>query len=249
MQVELQNLSKDLGGSRVLDELNVVFEGGQTIALLGANGAGKTTLLNLVAGLYQPSAGAVLVDGEALQRSNLEQRRKLHLLPDIPLMFPGQTPLEYIAFAVEAYQRRGRNFDELIVDLLEEFDLLAVADCPSRTLSRGQKYKATLIAMLAINPEIWILDEPFTSGMDPLGLSAMRQHLERARSNGSLVLYSTQLVEVAAQMSTKVCVLADNRIAAFDSSHALQESADHSPQLNALLQQLREQASNDDLPT
>lgn len=246
MQIELQHLAKDLGGSRVLDDLNVVFEAGQIIALLGANGAGKTTLLNLMAGLYQPTEGVILIDGQPLERNNLEQRKRLHLLPDIPLMFPGQTPLEYIAFALEAYGCQGREYDELVVDLLEEFDLLSVADCPSRTLSRGQKYKATLVAMLAVNPEFWVMDEPFTSGMDPLGLTAMRGHLRRARDAGSLIIYSTQLVEVAAQMSDKVCVLADNRIAAFDSSHALEESADHAPQLNALLQQLRERASHDD---
>lgn len=246
MRIELQHLSKELGGTRVLDDLNVVFEAGQIVALLGANGAGKTTLLNLMAGLYQPTDGVVLMDGSPLVRNDLEQRKRLHLLPDIPLMFPGQTPLEYIAFAIEAYDCGGRDYDELVVDLLEEFDLLSVADCPSRTLSRGQKYKATLVAMLAVKPDFWIMDEPFTSGMDPLGLTAMRRHLQTAREGGCLVVYSTQLVEVAAQMSDKVCVLADNRIAAFDSSHALQESADHSPQLNALLQQLKERASGDD---
>lgn len=245
MLVELQGLSKQLGGTLVLDSLDARFDGGQIIALLGANGAGKTTLLQLVAGLYQPTSGEILLDGDPLLRGNLDQRRKLHLVPDFPLLYPSQTPLEYIVSAMQAYECVSTKTDRQIVELLEEFDLLTTADCPAKSLSRGQKYKATLIALLAISPPLWILDEPFTSGMDPLGLSAMRRHFREARDRGVLILYSTQLVEVAAQTSDKVCVLADNRIAALDSSGALESSADHSPQLNALLQQLRDQADND----
>ena len=243
IHIELQQLSKQLGGESVLDDLNLQLEGGQIIALLGANGAGKTTLLHLLAGLYQPSAGKILLDGEELQRDRLDQRRRLHYLPDIPTLSPSMTPIDYIVYAVEAYGLSSAANDRRIFELLSEFDILPVADAPCRALSRGQRYKATLVALLAVNPEFWILDEPFTSGMDPLGLTAMRKNMARARDQGRLIIYSTQLVEIAQQTSDSVCVLSSNKIAAFGSPHSLKQSAEHSPGLNALLEQL--QASSD----
>ena len=237
--LELQQLTKRLGGFDVLSQIDLVLRGGNIIALLGANGAGKTTLLHLLGTLYQPDSGTILMDGEALSRRRMDQRRRLHYLPDIPTMSPGQTPLDYIVFALETYGLTSEESDHRVLELLQEFDLLACVDQPARSLSRGQRYKATLVAMLAIDPDFWILDEPFTSGMDPLGLSSMRSQMLAARDRGRLIVYSTQLVELAQQTSDLVCVLSSNRIAAFGSAHSLEESADNSPRLNELLQQLR----------
>ena len=238
-EFELRRLTKNLGGKDVLDNLELRLPAGNVIALLGANGAGKTTLLHLLAGLYQPTSGDILLDGKPLSREDMVQRRRIHYLPDIPTLGPSQTPLDYVVFALEAYGIQDDASDEHLIELFREFDLLHVADSPCRALSRGQKYKATLIALLAIDPDCWILDEPFTSGMDPLGLTAMRSHIIKARDRGRLVIYSTQLVEIAQQASDLVCVLAANKVAAFGSPDTLQESAEHSPQLNELLVQLR----------
>lgn len=239
MRIDLQKVSKQLGAVTVLDELEVQFSDSQIYAVLGANGAGKTTLLHLLGGLYQPTSGRILLDEEPMDRRRMDQRLRLHYLPDIPTLNPGQTPVDYIVYAVEAYGQSGPESDRKIVELLDEFDLLPVADCPSRSLSRGQRYKTTLVAMLAVDPELWIMDEPFTSGMDPLGLNALRAHMYAARDRGRIIVYSTQLVELAQQTSDQVCVLSGSKVAAFGTANSLQRSAEHSPQLNALLEQLR----------
>ncbi|MEM7477512.1 MAG: ABC transporter ATP-binding protein [Planctomycetota bacterium] len=238
-EIRLEKLTKELGGNEVIAGIDLTFSGGNVIVLLGANGAGKTTLLHILGGLYQPTSGQVLLDKEPLERTNLGQRQRIHYLPDIPTLHPSQTPLDYIVFALECYGCTTEVDDQRVLDLMEEFDMLAVADNPCRALSRGQRYKATLIAMLAVDPDVWILDEPFTSGMDPLGLTAMRSYLMDAGKRGKLVVYSTQLVEIAQQTSDLVCVLSSNQVAAFGTADSLQESADNSPALNILLQQLR----------
>lgn len=239
MQIEIRGLTKQLGGVDILEDLNLTLESGQIVALLGANGAGKTTLLHLLGGLYQATSGEILIDGEPLKRERMDQRRRLHYLPDIPSLAPSQSPIEYIVFALEAYGKTGAVDDERVLELLSEFDMLPIADIAVRSLSRGQRYKATLIAMLAVDPELWIMDEPFTSGMDPIGLTAMRRHLFAARQRGRLIIYSTQLVEIAQQTSDAVCVLSASHIAAYGSVDSLAASAEHSPQLNDLLLQLK----------
>lgn len=96
------------------------------------------------------------------------------------------------------------------------------------------------MALLAVDPDIWILDEPFTSGMDPLGLTLLRRHMEKARLRNRLIVYSTQLVEVAKQLSDTVCILADSKLAALGPIHSLEDNADSTPGLRELLGQLRE---------
>jgi ABC-2 type transport system ATP-binding protein len=240
MQIELQQVTKVLGGYKVLDEIDLTLASGQVVSILGANGAGKTTLIHLLAGLYLPTSGRVLLNEQVLTRRCTDLTRKLHFLTDFSPIPLNHSPIQYILSATEMYGVNNKKADERIVDLLAEFDLLTIADLPSRSLSRGQRYKATLVALLVIDPEIWILDEPFTSGMDPLGLNSLRRHVRVARDRGRLIVFSTQLVELARELADRVCVLADSKIAAFDVPSALQQSDKHSPGLNALLQQLSE---------
>jgi ABC-2 type transport system ATP-binding protein len=142
--------------------------------------------------------------------------------------------------ALEAYGLTGDDADRRTIEYLHLFDLLALADCPSKTLSRGQRYKATLVALLVVDPDIWIMDEPFTSGMDPLGLTEMRIQIRKASERGRIVVYSTQLVEVAKQTSDLVCILSGSKVAGFGPIDALEGSAEHTPGLRELLRQLQD---------
>ena len=238
MKIELRELTKRLGRTTVLDSVSLLLPEGQIIAILGANGAGKTTLLHLLGGLYQPDDGEILFDEEKLERHRLDLRRRLHYLPDIPVMSPRQTPIDYVLLALEAYGLADEDANQTIIELFEAFDLLPLADCPSSSLSRGQRYKATLCALIAIDPDFWILDEPFTSGMDPTGLMAMRQQLEAARDRGKTIVFSTQLIEVAQSLSDLVCILDASQIAAFGPINELETSTDDEKLLQ-LLEQLR----------
>jgi ABC-type multidrug transport system ATPase subunit len=91
-----------------------------------------------------------------------------------------------------------------------------------------------------VDPDIWIMDEPFTSGMDPLGLTEMRIQIRKASERGRIVVYSTQLVEVAKQTSDLVCILSGSKVAGFGPIDALEGSAEHTPGLRELLRQLQD---------
>ncbi|MDB6068105.1 MAG: hypothetical protein JWR26_4313, partial [Pedosphaera sp.] len=112
---------------------------------------------------------------------------------------------------------------------------------PVNSLSRGQAYKAGLVAMMAADRELWLLDEPFASGMDPHGIDAFKQHARAAAARGRTVIYSTQLLDVAERFSDRVCVINKGELHAFDTLARLREQArDKDNVLEEMFRQLRE---------
>jgi ABC-type multidrug transport system ATPase subunit len=95
--------------------------------------------------------------------------------------------------------------------------LLPLAECPFRTLSRGQKFKAALVALIVLDPEVWLLDEPFAAGMDPQGHAVFRRYANKAAGRGRTIIYTTQLLELAEQFSDRVLVFDHGKVHAFES--------------------------------
>ena len=115
-------------------------------------------------------------------------------------------------------------------------DLLPVALWKFRRLSRGQVYKAVLAAFLAADPEVWLVDEPFASGMDPRGLNCFKEYAREAAARGHTIIFTTQIVEVAERFAQRVCVLDRGQIKACAEAASLRESS----ALTALVTHLRE---------
>jgi len=127
------------------------------------------------------------------------------------------------------------------VELLGDFDLLPLSLRPVNSLSRGQAYKTALVALIAAQRELWLLDEPFASGMDPHGIEAFKRHTRAAAARGTTIFYSTQLLDVAERFSDRVCVIHKGEVRAFDSLARLRERAqDKDNVLAELFRQLRD---------
>ena len=180
---------------------------GQIVAVLGPNGAGKTTLLRCLAGVMVPSAGSILFDGAPFRRGEIEQRRRVFFLPDFPLLFQRMSAIQHIAMVLRLYEVPPDHVEECVADQLEALDILSVAGHPIYRLSRGQTYKTALAALFSVNPELWILDEPFASGMDPNGMTAFKRVARAAADSGRIIVYSTQILEIAEQFSDRVCLV------------------------------------------
>ena len=118
--------------------------------------------------------------------------------------------------------------------------MLPLAESPLATLSRGELYKAALVAVLAVDPEVWMFDEPFASGMDPHGLTAFRRLARDAAARGRTILYSTQILDVAERFADAVCVLHRGKVRAFGAIEALRQPAgDVEGTLESLFAELR----------
>lgn len=232
MQISLKGVSKHFGSVAALEPLSLDIVPGEIVAVLGANGAGKSTLLRLLGGILLPTAGTIAMDGRPFSRDAMDLRRRLAFLPEFAPVYPDWTPLAHISMLLRLYEKEeDQTLPRRIVELFREFDLLAVAESSMNTLSRGQMYKAALVAMLAVDPELWILDEPFATGMDSRGLSAFRRHCQEAAKRGRTMFYSTQLVEVVESLATRVCVVNKGRLAVNTSLADLRARHEDTPAL------------------
>lgn len=239
MKIELRAVSKSYGRVCALDRASLEIGAGQCVAILGANGAGKTTLLRCLAGIAAPDSGAIQFNDIPFERDNLELRRKLSFLPDFPVVFFEMPVLRHIGMVLRVYEADVAGVEERVLQLLKDFDLFTVAENPLNTLSRGQIYKTALVALIAVNPEVWLLDEPFASGMDPHAINMFKRHAREATAAGHSVIYSTQILEVVEKFSDKVCILQHGEVRAFDSVTLLEDNGRGG--LEEIFQQLREE--------
>lgn len=207
MRVEVHRVSKIYGGIRALDDLSLSLEPGRVVALLGENGAGKSTLLRVLSGLIRPDRGDVLYDGQSLDPSNLPLRRRIMFLPDFPPVFSGESVLRNLGLLLRLYQADGGDAPGRLAQWMEALNLLELSERPIEELSRGQVYKVVLSALLTIDPELWLLDEPLASGMDPRGLAILRREVRSAAARGRTVAFTTQIIEAAARIADDACVI------------------------------------------
>lgn len=214
MTIHLQNLSKSYGSRTALDGISLTLPAGSITAIMGRNGAGKSTLLRAIATVSPPDQGHIFLDDRPLTREALDLRRQMMFLPDFPVLFAEETVLKNLSLLLRLYECDTPGREQDLTGLLTEFDMLGCAAAQVSTLSRGQAYKAALIAMIAIHPRLWLLDEPFASGMDPVGLTALKTRLRAAAAEGCTILFSTQIPEIAEPLASHYCILENGRIAA-----------------------------------
>ena len=243
MDIELNGLTKRYRTVAALEDISLDIHPGQTVAVLGPNGAGKTTLLRCLAGIVSPDSGSILFDGERFHRDRIDLRKRFFLLPDFPFVYPRMTVLRHIGMVLRLYEADRDGMEDRVIELLRDFDMLPLVEARMETLSRGQTYKAALCAMIAADPELWMFDEPFASGMDPRGLTAFRRYARDAADRGRTVMYTTQILDVAERFSDRVCIIHRARVHAFDHVDRLQArvTEDGGGVLEALFEELHEE--------
>jgi len=217
MEIVAESLGRRFGRQHAVRDATFTLLPGEIIALIGNNGAGKTTLLQLLAGLLVPTHGGIRIDGQPLDRRNEDLRRRVGVLPDFPPFFFEHTVLRHIAMVCALHHVEEAGLEERALALMDGAGILDLGEARMGKLSRGQVYKAAFVALLLAGPELWLLDEPMSSGMDPQGLSFLRAQLRELAAAGATVVYSTQIAEIAERFSDRVLVLHEGRLIAQES--------------------------------
>jgi ABC-2 type transport system ATP-binding protein len=203
--IEIRSLRKSFGRTAALDGLDLTVQAGEVHAFLGPNGAGKTTTLRILLGLLEPDGGRATLLGGDPWRDAVALHRRLAYVPGDVTLWPGLTGGEIIDLlgrlrgGLDAKRRQA---------LTERFDLDPAKK--ARAYSKGNRQKVALIAALASNAELLLLDEP-TAGLDPLMEAAFRDTITEERHDGRTVLLSSHILAEAEALADRVTIIRAGR--------------------------------------
>ena len=187
--IEIKNLSKNFNKFTALNNINVSFRDGQSIALIGPNGCGKTTLIKSILGLNVLEKGDIIVNGESVNE-HYAYRKNIGYMPQIGRYPENMTIEETIKMIKDI---RQVSDSELDTELLESFQLEKMYDKKMRTLSGGTTQKVSAVLAFMFNPSIIILDEP-TAGLDPLAAEILKQKILKEKAKGKLIIITSHLL-------------------------------------------------------
>ncbi len=182
-------LSKKYDSFLALAPVSFILNAGEITILSGPNGSGKTTLLSCLSGLIRPSSGTVTVAGFDLYRDEVEVRRRLVFVPDVPRFYLELTAWEHLGFVAMANEET-QDFDQRSEKLLRNFNLWEAKDNFPHHFSRGMRLKLGLALALIRKFDVLLLDEP-TSALDMDGVEALMNELQALREKGTTILIST----------------------------------------------------------
>jgi len=205
-----EGLAHRFGGITVLEGVDLVLEAGETVVLLGPNGAGKTTLLRILALLLAPTGGRLLLFGSDAARAPAALRRRIGYVGHEISCYSELSAAENLAFYARLF--RVSEAPGRIARLLAWAGLDGAGRRPVRTYSRGMGQRLALARALLHEPDVLILDEPF-SGLDPDAVERLQQQLLELRAAGHSILLATHDVERAAPIASRLAILHRGRIA------------------------------------
>ncbi len=210
--IEVERLSKIYGVLPALQGVNFSVARGEFVALLGANGSGKSTLLRLLSGLSKPSAGTVLIGGWELPREAMAIRTQIGLVAHRPLLYENLTARENLAFFGRMYGMQKTECEARGKTLLRQVGLARRVDTLVRTFSRGMKQRLSIARALLHEPDVLLLDEPY-SGLDRSVAESLDDLLAAAQQEGRTIILSTHQLERLPPTAGRALILSRGQVA------------------------------------
>ncbi|MBT9608012.1 ATP-binding cassette domain-containing protein [Microbacterium sp.] len=222
--LELNGITKSYGGRRVLDDVSFTVVPGRLTGFVGGNGAGKTTTMRIALGVLGKDAGTVAIDGAALTAAD---RRRFGYMPEERGLYPKMKVAEHIAYLARLHGFGKAEATAKATALLERLGLGERLGDLVETLSLGNQQRAQIAASLVHDPDVLILDEPF-SGLDPLAVDVVAAVLQEKAATGAAVLFSSHQLDVVERLCDDLVIIAGGTIRAAGSRDALRaEHATH----------------------
>jgi heme exporter protein A len=201
--IEARNLHRSFARQRAVDGVSFSLDEGEALAVFGPNGAGKTTLLRLLAGLLRPTAGEALVGGMTVAGSAVA-RARIGIISHESMLYHALTARENVELAARLY-----GVSDATAAALRALEQLHVADrasSPVRSLSRGLRQRVSIARALVHEPQVMLLDEPFT-GLDEAGASALGDVLRAVCGSGAALVLVTHNIAEGLTLATRAAVM------------------------------------------
>jgi ABC-2 type transport system ATP-binding protein len=234
--LELRNVSKYFSGLAAVENVSFIARPGEVTGYLGPNGSGKSTTMKMITGLIEATAGEILFGGQPIQRDPVAYKQRMGYVPEEPHLYPHLTGLEYLVMIGQLRGLPKKATGVRIEEFLRLLSLHGDRHVPISSYSKGMRQKILLTGALLHNPDLILLDEPF-SGLDVSSGLVLRSLVQELAARGKTVLFSSHELETVERVCSHVIILHRARVVADDSIQHLR-SLMALPNLEAIFSQL-----------
>lgn len=207
MILQVNDVTKSFGEKSVLKGISFTAEGGRAVGILGRNGAGKTTLIRIIMGVFSADSGTVTLDGARLRDTGV----KIGYLPEERGLYPKKKIMEQLIYFAALQGIDKKTAIGEADSLFKQLEIEEYKNSRLDTLSKGNQQKIQLVATLIGNPDIVILDEPF-SGLDPVNASLLKDLVKSLIAKGKLVLFSSHQMNYIEEFCDEIFILNGGRL-------------------------------------
>jgi len=219
--IELRNVTKKFGSFTAVDNISLVVPTGEFFGFLGPNGAGKTTTIKMMAGLFAPTSGQILMNGFDVVKNPIEAKSFTSYVPDQPFLYDKLTGREFLYFIGGLYKMEKKAIAKKIDEVIEHFDIGDWVDKRTEDYSQGMRQRVTIAAALVHEPKAFIIDEPMI-GLDPKSAKIVRETLKMMAHQGVSIFMSTHSLPTAEELCDRVGFIKDGRLVFLGTQENLQ---------------------------
>jgi ABC-2 type transport system ATP-binding protein len=210
--IKIESLVKQFGKKVAVCGLNLEVQPGEIVGLVGPNGAGKTTTLRILTGIIKPTSGEVEVNGFDMLDDPIHAKGSIGYIPEKPTCYPSLTVREYITFMARIYEVPNEIALVRMRQFVDLFQLDEFLDSYVGTLSKGNLQRALLVGIFVRDPPyVLALDEPIY-GLDPRGAWNLKAYLKKLKKEGSAILVSTHILEVATDLCDRFIIMNEGQV-------------------------------------
>ena len=245
LSLDLRNVSKRYSGIPAVDNVSFSACAGEVTGYLGANGSGKSTTMKMITGLIEMTTGAILFQGKPIQDDLMAYKRCMGYVPEEPYLYNHLSAAEYLTMVAQLRDLPTRQSSECIDGLLRLLSLYDDRHASISGYSKGMRQKVLIAAALLHNPDLILLDEPF-SGLDVGSALVLRSLIQELAARGKVVLFSSHELDTVERVSSRVVIIHHGKLVADDSIESLR-SLMELPTLEAIFSQLAVEQDTDSM--
>lgn len=234
--LELRRVSKHFSGIPAVDDVSFTARPGEVTGYLGPNGSGKSTTMKMITALIERTYGQILFDGKPIEDDLISYKRRMGYVPEEPHLYNHLSGAEYLTMVAQLRDLPARQTSERIDGLLRLLSLFDDRHASISGYSKGMRQKILIAAALMHNPDLVLLDEPF-SGLDVGSALVLRSLIQELARRGKVVLFSSHELDTVERVCSHVVILHHGKLVADDSIAALRTMTEL-PTLEEIFSQL-----------
>jgi len=204
--IEIKNVSKKYGEKEALKNVSFTVNDGEIFGFIGHNGAGKTTLIKSIVGIHKFDEGDILINGISVKDDPIFCKKQMAFVPDNPELYEQMKAIDFINFICDIYEVPQDIRKKNIVKYSKLFEIEKNLNDTIDSFSHGMKQKVALIAALAHDPKVLVMDEPFV-GLDPKAIFDFKEIMSKMIGDGKIVFFSTHILDVAERLCSRVAII------------------------------------------